>query len=90
MVNRTAVIQNSAGIHVRPSGVIVSKVTDYKGAICIKGNNAETDLKGVIGLLTMGLLKGDSISITISGQDEEEMGNKIVNLFEDNYDFPPK
>ena len=90
MANRKATIQNSAGIHVRPSGVILSKTGDYKGTIRIQGNGSEIDLKGVIGLLSMGLSKGDNISITVSGPDEEKMCNTLVDLFEYNFDFPPK
>ncbi len=88
MTNREAVIQNSAGIHVRPSGIILAEADKYKGEIRINANSVETNLKSVIGLLSMGLAQGDNVAISVSGPDEVSMCDKLVDLFEYQYDFP--
>ena len=43
MVEKTATIQNAAGIHVRPSGVIMDFVSDYEGSVTVAGENAECE-----------------------------------------------
>jgi phosphotransferase system HPr (HPr) family protein len=50
----------------------------------------ETDLQDHMGLLAMGLCKGDTVEIRVWGNNEEEVCEELVELFERNFDFPPR
>ncbi len=90
MVTKRAVIQNDAGIHVRPSGVIMQEASGYAGTIVLRTKSAEAPLESVIGLIALGLAPGDWVDVTVSGPDEERTCDALVELFERRYDFPPK
>ena len=90
MVTKKATIKNNAGIHVRPSGVIFGATRDHRCAIVLRGNGFETSLDGVMGLIAMGLCKGDVIDISVDGPDEAVVCDQLVELFERVYDFPPR
>lgn len=90
MVKTNAVIKNNAGIHVRPSGVILSEIGDYSGEIIISHNDTSVELNSVMSLLILGLMKDDEIEISVAGTDEENICAKTKELFERIYDFPPR
>jgi phosphocarrier protein HPr len=90
MCKTSATIRNSAGIHVRPSGLIIQTIKNYPGKITLSTKQMETELKTAIDLLSLGLLKGDSVVITVRGPRSKSMCTKLKALFETKFDFPPR
>lgn len=90
MVSKQAVIHNEMGIHVRPTGVIIQEAGSYPCDITVSAHGIDTDLKDHMGLLALGLCKGDAVNITVSGPDEEKVCDALVELFQRDFDFPPR
>jgi len=87
MVEMTAVVENAAGIYVRPSSIIVEEVAEYPGEIRVVSTKGETNLRSIVKLLFLSLEHGAELSISVSGPNEEAFCQKIVDLFQRNYDF---
>lgn len=90
MVELPAIVCNSAGIHCRPSAVIIKEVMNYTGIIHVTANSRESDLRSVMSLLALGLHQGTNLTIRVSGPDEETFCRKLVDLFQTHFDFPPR
>ena len=90
MAEGRAVVRNSAGIHVRPSGVIREKFAAYPGKIIIKAHGLETEADNVLGIISLGLQKDDEVRIFVEGPDDEKICNELAALFETIFDFPPR
>jgi phosphocarrier protein HPr len=90
MATAKATIKNINGIHCRPSAVIIGQSKKYSGSIKISSINGETDLKSVIGLIGLGLEIGHEITIDVSGEDEDTFAQKLIDLFETEFDFPER
>lgn len=90
MIKTSATIRNSAGIHVRPSSVIIEAIKDYPGKIMLKKNKTVIPLATAIDLLSLGLLKGDAVDIEVKGPQEKSMCTTLKGLFETEFDFPPR
>ncbi len=90
MVEKAAVVKNSAGIHVRPSGVIIEVVKQYSASISAEANGLSVELNSVMSLLSLGLVQGDEVRLRVDGKGEEEIADRLVELFEKDYDFPPR
>jgi phosphocarrier protein HPr len=90
MIKINAIINNNAGIHVRPSGLIISELGDYSGKIILSSNGNSAELNSVMSLLTLGLMKDDEVEIEVTGIDEEKICSKVKELMERIYDFPPR
>ena len=72
------------------SGVIVDAMHNIPAQITVKAKGIESDLRDHISLLAMGLCKGDTVDIYVSGNNEEEISANIIELFEREFDFPPR
>ena len=90
MTKDKAVIKNNAGIHVRPSGVIMGEIGTYSGKINLTINNTTAELNSVMSLLTLGMMKDDEVEIEVTGDDEENICAQVKELMERIYDFPPR
>lgn len=90
MAEGHAVVRNSAGIHVRPSGVISEKFIDYTGRISLRANGMEIELQSVVGLIALGLQQGDEVEVSVEGPDDENICAELVLLLETEFDFPPR
>ncbi len=93
MQKRTVVIRNRAGIHCRPSSVILNTVNaDFQGHTfeLISSRGESCELNSIMGLLALCLACGDTATLTVSGPREEEAADKIAELLQTEFDFPPQ
>jgi phosphocarrier protein len=90
MITKYAVVNNRNGIHVRPSQAIASSVAGYSGSIQIEAKAGKILDANTISIISLGLMHGDRLSITVEGPDEKNTCEHLVNMFETEYDFPPR
>ena len=93
MQTRTVTIRNRAGIHCRPSSVILNTVNAEFSCHTFVLTNARgesCELNSIMGLLALCLACGETAELTVEGPDEVKAVERIGDLLENEYDFPPK
>ena len=90
MVEIKAVVQNEAGIHCRPSALLVKEGFAYAGDILVTAESGTCTLKSALELIMLGLEKGAKVDIQVTGPDEEAFAQRLAELFETHFDFPPR
>lgn len=91
MFEKNLTVNNRDGIHCRPATEILSAVSDYPECdFTISCENGETKLQSMLEILSLQLSKGSKLSLKVSGPNEEDAGKKIGDLFEYEFDFPPR
>lgn len=93
MFSGKVTVRNRAGIHVRPSTVILKAAEGYSGEIRLKAKGIETELNkpaAALDLLAMGLRCGETAELSVAGADEEKIGKEMKKLIEKHFDFPPR
>ena len=88
MFEAKAVVKNEAGIHCRPSAVLVKEGMGYSGEILVTAKSGTCTLTSALELIMLGLESGAEVSIQVSGPDEEAFCKKLAGLFETHFDFP--
>ena len=92
MQERLFRVRNKAGIHCRPSGVILNAIRqefpDHRFSIVTA--EGETELSGMLELISLGLACGTEAVLRVEGPDEERAVKRIGDLFEYEFDFPPR
>ena len=80
MISTEVILINKTGLHARPAALFVKEASKYKSNINIIKGEKTYNAKSIMGLLSMGAAKGDSIKIETDGEDEEIALNNLVEL----------
>ena len=91
MVEIQTIIKNESGIHCRPSSEILLKRQNFSNCeLTISTIKGDADLNSILSLISLGLSKGDSVTIRANGEDENCACTTIAKLFACHFDFPPQ
>lgn len=80
----TYVVTDPQGIHVRPAGLLVKQIAEFKSNATIARDGKEADAKKIIGLMSLGVKKGEKISITFEGEDEAAAAAAVEKFLKEN------
>lgn len=93
MKSRIVTIRNRAGIHCRPSGVILNTIKQefpYHEFSLTAEDGGMVELDSILSLISLGLAAGNSAELRVEGPDEAKAIEKIGDLFEYEFDFPSR
>ena len=82
---KTGAVQNSVGLHARPATFFIQRANEFKSSIWVEKDERRVNAKSLLGVLSLGIVKGTSISIIADGSDEEEAVKTLVELIESNF-----
>ena len=80
MITKTITIQNTVGLHARPATFFIQKANSYKSSIWIENSDRRANAKSLLGVLSLGISKGDTITLLADGEDEQNAIDGLVNL----------
>lgn len=66
------VIANEQGLHARPATTLVSKANQFKSQITLNYEGRSADMKSIMGVLSLGVTRGELIEVVIEGSDEAD------------------
>ncbi len=70
MTEITYTINDPKGIHALPAGELVKLAKGFACSVRAQGNGQSIDCKHPFGLMSLGVKKGQEITITCDGSDE--------------------
>lgn len=85
MYMKEVVIQNQVGLHARPATFFIQKANEYKSSIWVEKDSRRVNAKSLLGVLSLGITQGLSITIVAEGVDEEQAVNDLVELISSNF-----
>ncbi len=85
MVSNEVAVQNSVGLHARPATFFIQRANEFKSSIWVEKDERRVNAKSLLGVLSLGIVKGTKISIIADGSDEEEAVKTLVELIESNF-----
>ena len=71
MKSRDVVITNTSGLHARPATFFIQKANTYKSSVWVEKDDRKVNAKSLLGVLSLGIAKGMTITLIADGQDEE-------------------
>ena len=72
MITKEVVINNQVGLHARPATFFIQKANEFKSSIWVEKEERRVNAKSLLGVLSLGIVKGNTITIIADGSDEEE------------------
>lgn len=85
MVQREVTVRNRAGLHTRPSSMLVKEAAKFKSDFYIEKDGYEINGKSIIGVMTLAAESGSTLKVYFEGEDEEAAANAICQLFADGF-----
>ena len=74
------IVTAEAGIHARPATILVNEAVKYESDLKLTINNLTTNLKSIMGVMSMGINSGAVITITAEGKDAQEAITGLTNV----------
>lgn len=73
-------INNESGLHARPASMFIKEASKYKSELKVLKGGKEYNAKSIMGILSMGAKKGDTITILAEGSDEKKAVESLEKL----------
>jgi len=86
MIEKTIKVVNRAGIHARPSALLVQTTKNFSSNIYMEKGTDRINAKSIMGIITLGASYGTEIKIIAEGEDEETAVEVLAKLFESKFE----
>lgn len=87
MITQKVKVKNEAGLHARPSSVLVKTASKFKSDFFIRMYGYKVNGKSILGVMTLAAECGAEMELVLNGPDEEEALETIVELFENKFEM---
>jgi len=82
MISRDVTIKNNVGLHARPATFFIQKANSYRSSIWVEREDRRVNAKSLLGVLSLGIVKGTTITLIADGSDEEDALNGLAELID--------
>ena len=79
-MEKTFLIIAEYGIHARPATRLVNEAMKYESEILMESMGKTANLKSIMGVMSLGIYRGENVKIKITGPDQEKAMEGIVNF----------
>ena len=80
MEKKDVTITNNIGLHARPATFFIQKANSYKSSIWIEKDDRKVNAKSLLGVLSLGIAKGMTVTLLADGQDESAAVDGLIEL----------
>lgn len=85
MYSREVTVNNQVGLHARPATFFIQKANEFKCSIWVEKDERRVNAKSLLGVLSLGIIKGTMINILADGVDEEDAVSSLSDLISTNF-----
>ncbi len=93
MYTQNVTINNEVGLHARPATFFIQKANEFKSGIWLEKDERRVNAKSLLGVLSLGIVKGTTITLLADGADEKyavtALCARVSNIFGE-YETPRK
>lgn len=77
-------ISDDMGLHARPAGLLVKAAKTFSSEITLTCNGKSVSCKRLMAVMGMGVKCGETVTVTVEGEDCEEAFSAMKAFFEEN------
>ena len=85
MITKEVVINNQVGLHARPATFFIQKANEFKSSIWVEKEERRVNAKSLLGVLSLGIVKGTTINILADGADEDAAIATLAELIDSDF-----
>ena len=77
MKKKIITVELADGLEARPAAMLVQVASQYDSRIYLESGSKRVNAKSIIGMMTLGLIAGQSITVEADGADEDQAVSEI-------------
>ena len=85
MFVKEVTVENQVGLHARPATFFIQKANEFKSGIWVEKDERRVNAKSLLGVLSLGITKGTTITLLADGSDEKEAIAALSELVSGNF-----
>lgn len=80
MFTQEVTVNNEVGLHARPATYFIQKANEFKSDIWVEKDERRVNAKSLLGVLSLGIVKGTAITLIADGPDAKEAVEALAQL----------
>lgn len=81
MIAREMTVLNKVGLHARPAAVLVRESRSFSSTVELEKEGCRVSAKSITGVMQLAVNCGETVTVHVEGQDEQEAMDRIAELF---------
>ena len=77
MKKKIITVEMPDGLEARPAAMLVQVASQYDSRIYLESGSKRVNAKSIMGMMTLGLIAGQSITVEADGADEDQAVSEI-------------
>ena len=82
MFNKEIVVRCESGLHNRQATYFVQKANEFESSIYLESGNRRMNAKSLLGIMSLGIVTGSTVTLTATGPDAEAAVNALDTLLQ--------
>lgn len=78
MIKEVLKLELKNGLEARPAALFVQIASKYESHIAVIVNEKQVNAKSIMGMMSLGAIKGQEIEIRAEGEDEKEAVSALI------------
>ena len=80
MFEKEVVVRCESGLHNKQATYFVQKANEFVSSIWVESENRKMNAKSLLGIMSLGIVTGITVTLSASGSDAEEAVNALEAL----------
>lgn len=72
MIKKSVTINLENGLEARPIALLVQKASQHESSVYIESGDKKVNAKSIMGMMSLGLNSGETLTVVAEGVDENE------------------
>ena len=85
LISKEVLVNNQVGLHARPATFFIQKANEFKSSIWIEKEDRRVNAKSLLGVLSLGIVKGTEVKIVADGVDESSAIQTLSELIDSDF-----
>ena len=82
MFNKEVIVRCESGLHNRQATYFVQKANEFDSSIWLESNTRKMNAKSLLGIMSLGIVTGATVTLSAMGPDAEEAVNALETLLQ--------
>ncbi len=83
MIIKDILIEVPDNMDARPVALLVQVASQYKSSVHVISGDKKVNAKSIMGMMTLGITSGETVTVEVDGSDEEEAIENIEKYLSD-------